>query len=126
MHKTIIEAQEFRILDSKGKIRAVLGVTDSSITGEAIGISLIDPSGQERTWMGVNTDGESVLCFYDSTDRKDNVKPRLMLISEKKGAALLIMDTDGKTLMRLRVLQEGGEILLYSPESKKPKRVITA
>ena len=126
MKKTVIEAQEFRLVDEWGNVRAVLETTESSITGEAAGISLKDPSGTERAWIGVNNDGETVLCFYDSTDQRDNIHPRLMLISEKSGAAVLIMDTDGKTLLRLRVLQEGGEIQLYAPESKKPRKVITA
>ena len=126
MEKRIIEAEEFRLVDQNGRIRAVFGVNESSITGRAAGISLRGPHGHERAWMGVNDDGEAVLCFYDSTDIVDEINPRIMLISEGKGAALLIMDKDGKTLLRLRVLEEGGDILLYSPESRKPSKVITA
>jgi len=126
MEKRVVEAEEFRLIDKKGHVRAVFGTTENSVTGKAAGISLMDPVGNERAWIGVNDDGEAVLCFYDSTDAVDAIKPRIMLISESNGAAILIMDTDGKTLLRLRVLREGGEILLYSPLSRKPKKVITA
>ncbi len=62
----VIEAQEFRLVDSTGKQRAVLGL---SHTG-ALGLWLYDAAGKGRASLGLLGDGKPFLSLRDAANKR--------------------------------------------------------
>jgi hypothetical protein len=58
-----LEAQQFLLRDSSGKLRAAMGVTSDG----AVGINLDDPTGHTRLTVDLDASGDPGVDLYDET-----------------------------------------------------------
>ncbi|WP_455378615.1 hypothetical protein [Petrachloros mirabilis] len=83
----IISAQEFRLVDAKGRIRAILDLSDQ---GEPY-IQLKDKFDTDRVWIGVSTD--TGVAVHDTDG-----KTRLVLgVDEEGKPSLVVRDRQHRT-----------------------------
>jgi len=61
--QTVIEAQEFRVVDDEGNNRAILGITPES----QVGLYLLDSLGNSRTQISTEADGGGNIAIRDKT-----------------------------------------------------------
>lgn len=87
-----VEAETFIVKDKEGKIRAVLGLTDS--TGEP-GLVLYDHDGNANVLVHLGPDGSPELSFYD----KDRV--RVALTVRDSQARLELFDRANQARLEL-------------------------
>lgn len=102
----VVTAQEFRLVDKTGAMRATLQTQEDGSPGMA----LYDKNGKVRITLHVKSDGSSLLAFHDAQS-----KPRLELEQGNDGKG-------GFTLTNAK--STGGAALLISPDSA-PAAVFT-
>lgn len=95
----VLMAQEFRLVDKSGAMRATLQTQEDGSPG----LALYDKSGKVRVTLRVRPDGSSALTFHDAQS-----KPRVELAQESDGTGGLTL-TNGKGT--------GGAALLIAPDS---------
>lgn len=95
----VITAQEFRLVDKTGVMRATLQTQDDGSPG----LALYDKAGKARVTLHVQTDGTSLLAFRDAQG-----KSRVELEQDSDG-------TGGLTLINGK--GTGGAALLIAPDS---------
>ncbi len=95
----VLTAQEFRLVDKTGAMRATLQTQDDGSPG----LALYDKTGKVRVTLHVQTDGTSLLSFQDAQG-----KSRVELEQNSDGTGGLTL-TNGKGT--------GGAALLIAPDS---------
>jgi hypothetical protein len=95
----VVEAQQFRLVDSQGKERGSL----SWGTEAAWGLALRDKSGQVRVSLGLNGDESPMLSLVDKAR-----KARIVLQAMDDGTALVLLsDPSGTRRIGLDVMADG-------------------
>lgn len=98
-HHKILVAEEFRLVDDKGRIRASLGMS-----GGGAGMLLYDRTGQFRAMlMLAPEEGEPVLSLAD----KDGVHRATVGIRTKETPYLALRDNNGKIRLSATLGQDG-------------------
>jgi hypothetical protein len=95
----VLTAQEFRLVDKTGAMRATLQTQEDGSPG----LALYDKNGKVRVTLHVRSDGSSAIAFRDAES-----KPRVELAQESDGTGGLTL-TNGKGT--------GGAALLIAPDS---------
>ena len=83
----VLTAEEFRVVDGGGKVRASLGVSPDG----SLGLRLADGEGKIRGMLYIGADGESALNFYN---QGGNARAQLAL-SRDGLPGLVFSDEDG-------------------------------
>ena len=92
----VLQAQRFELVDANGAVLARLGVESDGRQG----LSVLDPTGQVRTSIGLAPNGSSTVVL------RDFQSPRLGLSTNVDGsAALIILDQGGQP--RVGAIVEG-------------------
>ncbi|GEM_PF-560103 len=95
----VVTAQEFRLVDKTGAMRAALQTQEDGSPG----LALYDKTGKMRITLHVQADGTSLLAFHDAMG-----KPRVELEQDSDG-------TGGLTLINGK--GTGGAALMIAPDS---------
>lgn len=83
----VVEAREFRLVDSEGRVRAVLGVEPRT---DRVVLQLCDSSTRTRLAALVDRDGAPVLCLFD-----EQQKPALRLSRSHSLTGLVVCSANG-------------------------------
>jgi len=85
----VIRAEQFEVLDTDGKVRAMLTVKDN----EGPTLRLLDRDGEDRVLLSLRPTEEAVLAF-----REKGQKARLSLTLLKEGPRVDLWDPDGRNI----------------------------
>lgn len=120
----VVEAQQFRVLDAKGTIRAVLGMTPTG----AAGLLIKDEAGNARVKLEFAPGGATSLAFLDEAGRqRAGFSPhRGLALSDKTGEKEVVSlrvsgySAGGEPELMLGDLAKGGAIWLRTLRDGSP------
>ncbi len=103
---SVLVAQEVRIVDQKGNVRAILGLGKSVDQAGHVRLSLQDESGRGRLELITNADGQSAVRFLDG-QRED----RMEILSLPDGrSGLVVTDDQGRECVCARYARRQGRL----------------
>jgi hypothetical protein len=106
-----VESQQFVVKDTRGKARAVLGMS-----ADGPGLNLYDPDGNARAGLAVAKDNTARLGFYDRAG-----KSRVMVDVMEDGTSTVgFYDRSGKAHAHLRVPTDGSPVLGFFDKDGRP------
>src|SRR5436309_10393503 len=134
----IVTAQQFRLTDKSGRLRAVLGLEDGEPS-----LSLYDAQEELRLWVGIGEDGEPGVVFYDKMgiaraslglgeegdpgihllDKDENLRAVLSLESNGE-PGLDLLDRNEKDRINLGLLDGEGACVIFSDECDQSRIVL--
>ena len=123
--RTVLQAQAFVVRDTKGRIRAKLGIDAKDV----VSLKLLDKKGQTRAHLYVAQDGTSSLALNDDVGKprvglslqpdQPHVAPvTLVLNGSNKSGILLFVSEYGPSL---DFVGPGGKTLLELPKAMLKK-----
>jgi hypothetical protein len=108
---TVITAQAFQLVDSRGVKRGRLALDHN----EAPFIALHDPHGRMRLTMRVVHNGTPDIVLFD-----ENEKPRMVLRLDEEGDPMFdISDGDGKSRVMLTICNDGSARLWFDEPNSR-------
>ncbi len=111
--KRVIKAQEFQVVDNKGKIRAKLGLT---FKGDSY-LQYFDMNSKGRIILGLDKDGNPGLVYVD----KNNNERSSLFLGKEGTPYLYFCDKDGKRRSILHVDESGSSSLLFTDNKGQPR-----
>lgn len=138
--RKVVEATEFRIVDSKGVVRGLYGLTKSddmtltlhdgdgqpralvsaSVDGSS-NIKLLDPNGIERVVQSLSPDGLSGFALNGADGRADL---SLTATAEGENAIVLYGKNDDQVGVGLSVLEDGRSLMILGKDGSERLRLI--
>jgi hypothetical protein len=125
----VLEAQELRIKDSSGRLRADVRSTDDAVAfvlysadgqrrvaisaNSAAGLTLSDTSGKARVGIALTKDGPS-LGLHDASGN-----PRAFLALTRDGPSLTLYDGNGSTRTSLSLNKDGPGLSLHDSKGNR-------
>ena len=107
----VVTAQEFRLVDKTGAMRASFQTRDDGSPG----LALYDKGGKLRVTLQVQADGGSRLAFHDTQN-----KPRLELEQAADGTGgLILTNSKGSGGAVLLIAPDGGPVAIFKDKDGK-------
>jgi hypothetical protein len=107
----VIQAQEFRLVDKNGTMRATLQTQDDGSPG----LALFDKNGKARVTVHVQPDGTSTLAFHDAQS-----KTRVELEQQSDGTGgLTLTNSKGTGGMALLIAPDSNPVALFKDKTGK-------
>jgi hypothetical protein len=112
----VLRTERVDLVDANGTVRARLGI-DGSGVNESVGLTLLDPTGQDRASMGVTAVGTGVLQIGSKAPQPG---ARTTIVSSGPVSALAMWDERGAERVQIEVEPAGPPLLRLMNERNQP------